>query len=101
MDYYLSQRLAQQLKNLDAAVARKDQIGIMIAAEAIDNLLRASPVGGQEPALPGCLPRWMQQVIRDQGLSIPALASAVSANKIVIRPTFGGSNFGLELVVRF
>ena len=101
MDYVTSRQLANQLKNLDAAVARGDRIGIMIASQSIDNLLRSSDVGSPEPSLPRILPKWIQEVIRDQGIKIPALAAAVGAQKVVFKPTFGGSRFGIELKGRF
>ena len=101
MDYLTSQRIAMQLKNLDAAVARNDRIAVMMAATAIENLLRSSPAGNEELPLPGFLPHWIQQLIRDQGLSIPALAEAVRAQKVVFRPTFSGSNLGLEISGKF
>jgi hypothetical protein len=97
MDYVKSRQLGNQLKNLDAALARGDRIGIMIAVQSIDNLLRSSDIGSPEPGLPGIIPKWIQQVIRDQGVKLPALEKAVGARTIVIKPTFGGSRFGIEL----
>ena len=101
MDYMTSRLLGNQFKNLDKAIARGDKIAIMMARQSIDELLRKTDIGSPEPSLPGCLPGWLKQVVRDQGLKIPALAEAVGAHKVVIQPTFGGNRFGIEIKGKF
>jgi hypothetical protein len=101
MDSYTSRCLSFQLVALDAAVARKDPKGINGVASNIDAMLRNCSIGSAEPSLAGTLPRWIQDVIRDQGISVPALAQAVGGNKLVFLPTFGGDHFGIELRLSF
>lgn len=100
MDYVSEVRLQNEFRNLDAAIKRNDRIAAMLHRDAINNILRTVPPR-QDNNLTAGLPNWLRSIIQDRGVRLTAVEEALSANRVVLSPTFGKSGYGLKLEIKF
>lgn len=93
-DYLTEVRIGRELEALDTAMARRDRIAANYHLSEVNRLRTSLKPGPAAPSIVDRLPvpAWTRQVIRNRGLRLPALESALGVDSVVLTGSFGSKN---------
>lgn len=93
MDPATKHRLSNYFRSLDRALASGNRLQARIISGEINRILESTQMEeqpGEEIPIPGAVPGWAKEIIRDRGLRLKSLERALNAHRITIVPTTQG-----------